>query len=442
VRAGVCLAFVLSAAREGAACDTGFVTASASLVDLYFTAYDQVLAQHMTRESDGTTYVSTGDIRAEWLRDSSAVARAYVGSAKADASVAQTIRGIVARQARYILLDPYANAFSEDYVVIERKFEADSLLYPVWLAYSYWQATGDATIFTPEEGRALDTVMGVLRTEQRHDERSTYRHPDLPRDGRGSPVAFTGMLWSGFRPSDDPTRYGYNIPVNAFATVVLREFSEIEKKAYRNQAQAANAWGLSVQVQRGIEQSGVVDDPRLGKVYAYEVDGLGHTNLMDDANMPSLLSMPYFGYVRESDPIYQSTRGFVLSSRDPYFYAGTVRPGHRQPAHATTVRLAPRADRAGAHVDQRRRNDARARLHCGVAHRRRSPARILRRRRSETLHARRLRVAKRAVHRADHRAASQGRHVVNDSGAPEKEDCGRGRCGRAMRRARTRRELR
>lgn len=331
MRAGVCLAFILSAAREGAACDTGFVTASASLVDLYFTAYDQVLAQHMTRESDGTTYVSTGDIRAEWLRDSSAVARAYIGSAKADASVAQTIRGIVARQARYILLDPYANAFSEDYVVIERKFEADSLLYPVWLAYSYWQATGDATIFTPEEGRALDTVMGVLRTEQRHDERSTYRHPDLPRDGRGSPVAFTGMLWSGFRPSDDPTRYGYNIPVNAFATVVLREFSEIEKKAYRNQAQAANAWGLSVQVQRGIEQSGVVDDPRLGKVYAYEVDGLGHTNLMDDANMPSLLSMPYFGYVRESDPIYQSTRGFVLSSRDPYFYAGPYAQGIGSP---------------------------------------------------------------------------------------------------------------
>jgi meiotically up-regulated gene 157 (Mug157) protein len=325
------LALVTGALDPVATCERGFVTASPSLVDLYFTAYEDVLSQDVVEEPDGTTYISTGDIRAEWLRDSSAVARAYIGRAKSDAAVAQTLRGVIARAASYILVDPYANAFTADYRVVERKFEADSLLYPVWLAYDYWQQTGDGSIFTGPESQAFDRVLTVLRDEQRHPERSHYRHPALPDNGRGTAVAFTGMVWSGFRPSDDPTRFGYNIPVNMFAAVVLRELSEIEQKIYRNARQAANAWGFAVQVQRGIEQYGRVSDSDYGAVYAYEVDGRGGVNLMDDANVPSLLSIPYFGYLPVTDSAYQSTRRFVLSAKNPYFYAGRYAEGIGSP---------------------------------------------------------------------------------------------------------------
>jgi meiotically up-regulated gene 157 (Mug157) protein len=331
VGAVLALGLFAGALDPAASCESGFVTASPSLIDLYFTAYESVLNEHVVQEPDGTTYISTGDIRAEWLRDASAVARAYIGFAKSDAAVNQTIRGVIARQAKYIALDPYANAFTADYRTVERKFEADSLLYPVWLAYDYWQQTGDASIFTAAESGAFDRVLAVLRDEQRHPERSHYRHPALPEGGRGSPVAFTGMVWSGFRPSDDPTRYGYNIPVNTFAAVVLRELSEIEQKVYRDPRQSANAWGLAVQIQRGIEQYARVNETGFGEVYAYEVDGRGGVSLMDDANVPSLLSIPYFGYLPVTDTTYQDTRRFVLSDKNPYFYAGRFAQGIGSP---------------------------------------------------------------------------------------------------------------
>jgi meiotically up-regulated gene 157 (Mug157) protein len=314
-----------------AQCEAGYVTASPALIDLYFTAYDEVLKRDILPQPDGTTYISTGDIKAEWLRDSSAVARAYLGQAKGDPAVAAMIRGVIERQARYVLVDPYANAFTVNYLEVERKFEADSLLYVVWLAYLYWHQTGDASIFTGDESLAFDRVLSTLRDEQHHMQRSRYSHPALPNGGRGTPVGFTGMVWSGFRPSDDLTQYGYNIPVNAFAVVVLRDLTEIEQKAYRNERQAANAWGLSVQIQRGIEQFGLGDGGAYGRIYAYEVDGFGRLNLMDDANVPSLLSLPYFGYLHATDAIYQGTRGFALSSHNPFFYSGTYAQGIGSP---------------------------------------------------------------------------------------------------------------
>ncbi|MBV9104349.1 MAG: glycoside hydrolase family 125 protein, partial [Candidatus Eremiobacteraeota bacterium] len=301
------------------------------MIDLYFNAYEAVYSRDVTAQPDGTTYISTGDIKAEWLRDSSAVARAELRFASTDRTVAQMVRGVIARQAHYILLDAYANAFSEDYRVVERKFEADSLLYPISLAYDYWHETGDASIFDGTESLAFDRVLSVLRDEQRHATRSQYRHADLPSGGRGARVAFTGMVWSGFRPSDDPCRYGYNIPVNMFAAVVMRRLTEIEQRVYRNERQAENAWGLSVQVQRGVESYARFSVSGFGSVYAYEVDGLGHRLLMDDANVPSLLSIPHFGYLPASDETYRATRRFVLSGQNPYFYTGAVAQGIGSP---------------------------------------------------------------------------------------------------------------
>jgi len=318
----------LGLTAAGAPAETAIGT---KLEKIYLTGFDEALNRHASRERDGTTYVSTGDIQAEWLRDASAVMEPYIGEAASDARIASALRGVVAREARYILKDPYANAFSSDYKVVERKFEVDSLLYPIWFADKYYSATHDSSIFTPQVQRAFRRVLAVLRTEQRHDARSGYRHPDLANGGKGSWVKYTGMIWTGFRPSDDPARYQYNVPDNMFAVVVLRRLSSIEQHVYNNPRVAANAWGLSVEIAAGIEQHAIVTQKGFGRIYAYEVDGYGHANVMDDANIPSLLSIPYFEYLSANDPIYQNTRRFVLSPANPFYYQGKYASGEGSP---------------------------------------------------------------------------------------------------------------
>lgn len=314
--------------RVGAAEKTALTS---ELNELYLTAYDEAISRHAVQESDGTTYVSTGDIDAEWLRDASAVMEPYIPIARSDPGVSEVLRGVVAREARYILIDPYANAFSADYRVVERKFEVDSLLYPIWFATRYWRETGDRSILTPEVNRAFERALAVMRDEQHHGRRSHYAHSDLARGGHGSAIRYTGMIWTGFRPSDDPAEYHFNVPDNMFAVVVLHDLTALERQVYHNDRDAMNAWGLSLEIQRGVEQYGTLHLRGFGKLYAYEVDGLGHANLMDDANVPSLLSIPYFGYLPADDPVYAATRRFVLSDRNPYYYVGKYARGVGSP---------------------------------------------------------------------------------------------------------------
>jgi meiotically up-regulated gene 157 (Mug157) protein len=298
-----------------------------TLQKIYARAADEAYSRHTVIERDGTTFVSSGDINEEWLRDSSAVLAAYLPTAQRDAYVQDMLRGAIARQARYILLDPYANAFTDDYRVAERKFEMDSLLYPLLLADRYWQTTGDRSIFTSDMQRAIARVLLVLRTEQHHATRSHYRDSSLLGGSNGTPVAYTGMIWTGFRPSDDPAQYQYNVPDNMFAVVVLRDVTRIERNVFHNDRLAQEAWGLSVQVNNAISRYGTAYVPGDGVIYAYEVDGFGHANLMDDANVPSLLSIPYFGYAERTNSLYLATRRFVLSPKDPYYYQGRFASG-------------------------------------------------------------------------------------------------------------------
>jgi meiotically up-regulated gene 157 (Mug157) protein len=304
---------------------------NAKLDRLYLTAYDETIQRHASMQRDGTTYVSTGDIEAEWLRDSSATVRPYIGLSLHNGEVANTLRGVVARQARYIVIDPYANAFSRDYKVVERKFEVDSLLYPIWFAYDYYKQTGDRSIFTPQVHQAFQRVLDTLRVEQHHAQRSRYTNPQLANGGHGSQVKYTGMVWDAFRPSDDPVRYHYNIPVNMFASVVMRDLTTVAEHVWNDKRMAEDAWGLSVEIQRGIEQYGTLNLKPFGRIYAYEVDGLGHANVMDDANVPSLLSIPYFGYLPKTNSLYLATRKFVLSPRNPYFFSGKYAQGVGSP---------------------------------------------------------------------------------------------------------------
>ncbi|TAM86678.1 glycoside hydrolase family 125 protein [bacterium] len=273
--------------------------------------------------ADGTAYVKTGDIPAEWLRDSSAQVRPYLFFAKEDPAVAKLLRAIIARHAHYLTIDPYANAFTLDYRVWEQKYELDSLCYPIILAWTYWKTTGDVSIFDATMDSALTKALETMEREQDHARSSSYTHKEIPSGGKGSPVAYTGMIWTGFRPSDDACVYNYLIPSEMMAVVALGDLEDIFREVYRNILKSERAKSLRSEVQDGIQQFGIVFTPNYGYVYAYEVDGLGHSVLMDDANIPSLLGAPYLGYTKPDALVYQNTRRFLLSKNDPYYYAGT-----------------------------------------------------------------------------------------------------------------------
>ncbi len=273
--------------------------------------------KQLVMEADGTAYVKTGDIPAEWLRDSSAQMRPYLFFAAADEEAREKLKAVIERQALYIAVDPYANAFRDDFKVWTRDFELDSLSYPILLAWTYWKVTGDASVFTPAVKAGFDAALKTMETEQDHDAKSAYSHPGMGKN----PVGRTGMIWSSHRPSDDACQYNFLIPSQIQAVQALAALAEMETFMGRKDM-AARAQKLGGEVHAGIENFGIVEHPKHGRIYAYEVDGLGRANLMDDANIPSLLSIPYFGYASEKDPVYAATRKFVLSEDNPYFYSG------------------------------------------------------------------------------------------------------------------------
>jgi hypothetical protein len=303
----------------------GYTVGDPKLESMYRAALLNTNKQ-VTIASDGTTYVKTGDIPAEWLRDASVQVRPYLFFAKGDPAVDALLRGSIARMGKYLQADPYANAFTLDYRVWERKFELDSLAYPISLAWTYWKQTGDSTIFTGDLSLGFDSALKTMELEQDHPRNSKYQHPEMV-GRKGNPVAYTGMIWTGFRPSDDACRYNYLIPSEMMAVVALGQLEEIERVVYHNIVKAQRAKTLRDEVQTGIQTWGVIFTPNYGYVYAYEVDGQGNANLMDDANVPSLLSAPYLGYVKSSSFVYRNTRKFLLSKDNPTYYVGKLARG-------------------------------------------------------------------------------------------------------------------
>ncbi len=366
--------------------------------------------------ADGTAYIMTGDIPAEWLRDASAQARPYLFFAKEDPEVRGLLHAIIGRMVKYLQIDPYANAFTLDYRVWEQKFELDSLAYPTVLAWSYWKTTGDTSVFTGDFSKMLDNVLVTMEREQNHPRDSRYTHKELPAGGRGNPVGYTGMIWTGFRPSDDACQYNYLIPAEMFAVVSLGDMADIELNVYHNLVKAREAKALRDEVQRGIQTYGLVLVPKYGYIYAYEVDGLGHAILTDDANIPSLLAAPYYGYTTPNDRYYENTRRFLLSQDNPSFYQGHWARGIGS-YHTPENWVWPlRSDHRGDDGDDRRRETGRSRPASRQRSRRSSAARVVQPEQPAAIHAPQLRLAQRAVLRIRHdavrrdRADSDGRH--------------------------------
>lgn len=323
------------------------------LASLFRNCFPNTLDTTATMEEDGTTFILTGDIPAMWLRDSSAQMHQYLPYAKEDKVLQRFFEGLIRRQVRYILIDPYANAFNrnpdnagfpddltaQNPWVWERKYEVDSLCSPVCLAWEYWKATDSTAAFDKTFAAALHDIVRVWKKEQWHDTQSTYtferpgavQSDSLPFRGKGRPVNFTGMTWSGFRPSDDACRFGYLIPANMHAVVALRRLEELARSVLDDVALADKARVLADEIDDGIRTYGIYRHPVHGDIYAYETDGYGNYNLMDDANVPSLLSIPYLGYAAADNPIYRNTRRFILSEGNPHYHAGRKATGIGSP---------------------------------------------------------------------------------------------------------------
>ena len=296
------------------------------------------------KREDDKTYIITGDINAMWLRDSSCQVNHYLKYIHDDEDLQSMIKGLIKAQVEYVLWDPYANAFlntkdvEREYhdttimkpYVWERKYELDSLCYPVKLSYQYYKETGDQSVFNQQYLHFIQTILDLFEREQNHSQNSTYtfereeakkwnlrKTETLQNKGRGFETRYTGMTWSAFRPSDDACTFNYNIPGNMFCSVILGYLEEIVENVYHDNFLKERIVDLKFEIDYGIELFGIVRHPQYGKIFAYETDGYGNHVLMDDANVPSLLSIPYLG--------------FVLSKENPYYYEGSRARGIGSP---------------------------------------------------------------------------------------------------------------
>lgn len=312
---------------------------------------DTTVRYRKTNGKDDTV-VYTGDIHAMWLRDSGAQVWPYVQLANSDPELKAMLAGVIRRQFKCIIIDPYANAFLDPHdpnpdhqwmsdmtdmklELHERKWEIDSLCYPIRLAYHYWKTTGDASIFDEEWLQAIELVLQTFHEQQRKNDngpykfqRKTERQLDtMNNDGWGNPVNPVGLIASAFRPSDDATTFQFLVPSNFFAVTSLRKAAEILATVNKKPELAEKCKNLAQEVETALKKYAIFNHPKYGQIYAFEVDGFGNQYFMDDANVPSLLAMPYLGDMDVNDPIYQNTRKYVWSKDNPYFFKGRAGEG-------------------------------------------------------------------------------------------------------------------
>ncbi|MGI6714139.1 MAG: glycoside hydrolase family 125 protein [Bacilli bacterium] len=291
-----------------------------------------------TNQRNGTTFIITGDIDAMWLRDSSAQVLPYLQFMKIDSDVQLLVRGLLLRQFELLRRNQYANAFKADGSVFELKYEIDSLIYPLWLAEKYYRITQDATIFDSFFQITLDKVLTTLQNERDHRDEN-YMITGRDRDfGPHEVNTESGLIWSGYRPSDDVTYYKFFIPGNMFAVATLEKIAVLLNEINRFPEARNLATTLACEVRAAIETYATYQHPTYGKIYAFEVDGFSHDLhsaqgklLMDAANIPSLLSIPWLGYAEKDDQTYLNTRAFILSQDNPYYYEGTYAKGIGDP---------------------------------------------------------------------------------------------------------------
>jgi uncharacterized protein len=323
-------------------------------------------------DGSGLVFVATGDIDDMWIRDSAVQLSIYFPRMASRPALRKVMEGAIRTQAFYILQDPYANSYSQRWRsapnlpksdriigrggwVATRNYELDSGAYFLNMLWNYASTPGvfgadrflnDTALFD-----AASLLVDVWTREQHHETASDYRYSELPRGGKGAPSAFTGMSWSGYRPSDDPQKFGFNVPVNMYAAGALERALDINARVWKSADFEARAAKLAGEIRAGIEAHGVVTHDDGTRSYAYEVDGLGGTLVdFDDPNVPSLLSIPLLGYPHFDAELYNVTRQRILSHRNEWYFEGPVITGLGSP-HTPRGYVWPLAVMVGALTD-------------------------------------------------------------------------------------------
>ena len=300
------------------------------------------------------TFIITGDIDAMWLRDSTAQVWPYLPLINKDEKLKKLVKGLINRQVKCILTDPYANAFYKDLTKVsqynndipnpipgvhERKWEIDSLCYTIRLANEYYRLTNDNSIFDKEWKKSIEIIFKTFKVEQRKNGESPYifirngnQMIDAPVfNGTGRPLKPVGLIASMFRPSDDATLFGFLIPSNIFAMISLRQVASIYKNEGFDLNFSKECEYFADEIENAVNKYAVQEHLNFGKIYAYEVDGFGNKLFMDDANVPSLMSLAYLNKEFKENSIYTNTRKFLISENNPYFLKGTEAEGQASP---------------------------------------------------------------------------------------------------------------
>ncbi|KAI1918292.1 hypothetical protein LOZ39_002422 [Ophidiomyces ophidiicola] len=309
------------------------------------------------------SFIVTGDINAEWLRDSTNQLAQYQQLAKKDPNIKNLIIGAINTQAEFVIQSPYCNAFQppppskllptnngqddvvhpayEPSVVFECKYELDSLANFLSLGNQFYTNTGSDAFLTNRWYMALDTVLSTIDAQSQPTfdpsgdyvvnqytfQRTTKIGTEtLNLRGIGNPLNNeTGLVRSAFRPSDDASILGFLIPANAMMSVELRRTADMLQKAGAKKELVNKLRDVSKRIEQGVWEHGVVKHKTFGDVFAFEVDGYGSSILMDDANLPSLLALPLLGFVNQDDKVYQNTRKMILSKKgNPYYLVGSA----------------------------------------------------------------------------------------------------------------------
>lgn len=308
-----------------------------------------------SKDGDTDSFIITGDIEALWLRDSANQVIPYLPYASQDSELSNLITGLINRHAKSINIDSYANSFNYNASgaghqsdkrtppmtrsVFEGKYEIDSLNAFLKLSYWHWHYSGKEVLESFQTSFWLQAVGNVLKTisDMQIDD-GTLSNPHylfqrvtsesldtLMMGGRGPPGTVSGLSRSLFRPSDDAVTLPYNIPGNAMAIVELNHLLEIlgalpsTDDVLSLTAKAKSVLdGLNAGINREMKHAAA-----MGGVLPYEVDGGSGRYFMDDANVPSLLSLPVLGFITPNHTLYQKTREFVLSDANTFFFSGS-----------------------------------------------------------------------------------------------------------------------
>ncbi|KAF8520126.1 Six-hairpin glycosidase-like protein [Gautieria morchelliformis] len=305
--------------------------------------------------SNNLAFIITGDITAQWLRDTGNQFANYHALLPLDKNLATLQKAVINNEARYIQQFPYCgsfqpppesglptshNAFADgvtvnppvnNTIVFECKYEIDSLCGFMKLSRSYYQNTNDSSFMNANWNAAIDQIFRVIDEQSQPTFDANFNvisfynwtggngalSPAVPNEGNGEPKAYTGMVGTHHRPSDDISIYAFLTPANAMLSVELTHLADMLDAVQQRQDVSVKARQLSKRISDAVWQTTLVEN-----IFAYETNGFGGRVIMDDANVPSLLSLPYLGFLDMHHPAYVTTRKAVLSRNDPYFASG------------------------------------------------------------------------------------------------------------------------